>query len=605
MCGIVGWLDYNQVLSARVDVVDRMTTTMCNRGPDEGGVWCSTHIALGHRRLAVIDIAGGKQPMTDPSGLVALAYNGEIYNFQEIRAELRGRGHHFKSRSDSEVILRAYLEWGTSSVERLNGIFAFAIWDGRDDTVVLARDRMGVKPLYYHAYAGGILFASEPKAIMENPRFSPAIDLEVLPILFNPRLTMPGETPLHGLDEVLPGHVVTVSRLGLRQTVYWQLSSQEHVDDLPCTVATVRELLEDAVARQLVADVPVSCLLSGGLDSTAVAAIAARAMRETSGYELRSFCVDFLGDEEHFRPTVMRPDRDAPYAVLAAEHIGTNHATVELDTVSVLDAFPAARRARDLPSFGQFDSSMHLLFKEVRKQSTVALSAEAADEVFGGYPWFHDPRMVWRDTFPWLGDAPRTTDCLRPEIKDRIRPKEQEQDRYSALRAQVPKLPGESALDARMREVLYFNLKGPLACLLDRTDRMSMAVGLEVRVPFCDHRLVEYAWNVPWSMKNFGGQNKALLNMAVADLLPSSTLERRKSGYPGTHDPAHEAEFVAAMIRMIEDSDSPMAQLIDADSVRQLMASGSSTMTWMNSAHLLTPILETDIWMRQYHVQIR
>ncbi|WBB78059.1 asparagine synthase (glutamine-hydrolyzing) [Micromonospora sp. WMMD882] len=605
MCGIAGWVDLSRHLDDEVELIARMTDTLRRRGPDGRGVWVDRHAALGHRRLAVIDLDGGQQPMTERVGdeTVALTYNGELYNYRELRAELTAHGQRFRSASDTEVLLRAYLQWGVDCLTRLDGIFAFAVWDGRTRELLLARDRMGVKPLYYHPYPGGLIFASEPKGLLAHPAFQPELDVESLPMLLNPRLTMPGETPLRGMHEVRPGHLLRLSPGGLRESAYWRLTSYEHEDSLDDTVATVRELLESAVARQLVADVPVSAMLSGGLDSTAVSALAARHL--AGGETLRTHCVDFVGDDRNFRPTAMRPERDAPYAAAAARHIGTEHDEVLLDTADILAAFPVARAARDLPSFGQFDTSMHLLFARIREQSTVALSAEAADELFGGYPWYHDPAMVGRDSFPWLGDAPRLADSLSPEIRTRIDPAGQERDRYRTLLAQVPRLPGETGHDARMREVLYLNMLGPLACLLDRADRMSMAVGLEVRVPLCDHRLVEYVWNVPWRLKAAGGRPKALLSRAVADVVPTATVERRKSGYPGTHDPDHEREVLRAIDRLLDDPGSPLAPLLDADRVRALVGGHGDTMTWMNAAHLFTPIVEIDTWLRTYGVRVR
>lgn len=605
MCGIAGWVDFKRHLDDEDELIGRMTDTMRQRGPDGGGVWLDRHAALGHRRLAVIDIDGGHQPMTESvdSAPVTLTYNGEIYNYQELRRELARHGHRFRTASDTEVLLRAYLQWGVGCLARLDGIFAFGVWDGRAQELVLVRDRMGVKPLYYHAYPDGLIFASEPKGLLVHPAFRPEMSVEALPILLNPRLTMPGETPLRNMHEVRPGHVLRLGREGLRESAYWRLTSHEHEDSPEDTVATVRDLLESTVTRQLVADVPVSAMLSGGLDSTAVSALAVRHF--AGGKRLRTHCVDFAGEDQNFRPTLMRPERDAPYAVAAAAYLGTDHDRVLLDTADILAALPTARAARDLPSLGQFDASMHLLFARIREHSTVVLSAEAADEVFGGYPWYHDPAMVTRDCFPWLGDAPRLSDCLSPEIRAKVDPSGLEQDRYRTLLAQVPRLPGETGDDTRMREVLYLNMLGPLACLLDRADRMSMAVGLEVRVPFCDHRLVEYVWNVPWHLKAAGGRPKALLSRAVADVVPTATIERRKSGYPGTHDPVHEREVLQAIARMLDDRESPLAPLLDADRLRSMIDGHGPTMTWMNAAHLFTPFLETDIWMRAYGVQVR
>ncbi|MEA5360279.1 asparagine synthase (glutamine-hydrolyzing) [Amycolatopsis sp., V23-08] len=603
MCGFVGWLDFDRDLRTQRPVIDRMTDTMRNRGPDARGTWVGTHAALGHRRLAVVDVDGGAQPMAAEAGPdrlpVVLTYSGEIYNFRELRAELTQLGHRFTSRSDTEVLLRSYLQWGAGCVDRLNGMFAFGIWDSVREELVLARDRLGIKPLYYAPLAHGVLFASEPKGLMANPHFTPALDADALPILLNPRLAMPGETPLRGMREVKPGHVVRVDRCGCHEYPYWRLVSREHTQSLSETVATVRELLTDTVRRQLVADVPRAALLSGGLDSTVMAALAARELAMAEDGPLLTYSVQFTGEEHDFRPTALRPERDAPYAALAAKHLGTEHVEVTLDAADVADVVAATRDARDLPSLGQFDTSMYLMFAALRERSTVALSGEAADEVFGGYPWFHDPATVWRDTFPWLGDAPRLADCLNPDLRRALRPAELEADRYATLRGQVPRLPGEDKLNARMREVLYFSLHGPLAVLLDRKDRMSMAVGLEVRVPFCDHRLLEYVWNVPWDMKTADGKEKTLLRMAAADLVPDEVLNRPKSAYPAMHSPAYDRMVHDKVRTLLADPSSPLAPALDRQRVADLADQGP-TMTHASTAHLLIPFVEVDVWMREH-----
>jgi asparagine synthase (glutamine-hydrolysing) len=606
MCGFVGWLDFSRDLRGEQRLLDTMTDTMRNRGPDDRGTWLGPHAALGHRRLAVIDVAGGAQPMRagDGSAPVVLAFAGEIYNYRELRGELAARGHRFDTASDTEVLLHSYLEWGAACVEKLNGMFAFAVWDAVRDEMVLARDRLGIKPLYFAPRPAGVLFASEPKGIMAHPGFRPAVSADALPILLNPRLALAGETPVDGLREVKPGHVVRVDRRGWHESPYWRLVSNEHTDDLDTTVRTVRELLEDIVERQLVADVPRSAMLSGGLDSSTVAALAARSLERSDEGPLATYSVQFAGEADDFRPTALRPERDGPYALIAAKHIGSDHSEVVMDASAVERAIPATRRARDLPGLGQFDASMYLMFAALRERSTVALSGEAADEVFGGYPWFHDPRTVARDTFPWMGDAPRLADCLAPDLRARLRPAEFEADRYATLRGQVPRLAGDDPVNARMREVLFMSLQGPLAMLLDRKDRMSSAVGLEVRVPFCDHRLLQYVWNVPWSMKVADGREKSLLRMAAADLLPDEVLTRPKSGYPAMHSPEHESAVTRAVLGMLDDPASPLAGLLDHGRVRALAAGHGPTMTHASTAHLLVPLLEVDVWLREHGLDV-
>jgi len=609
MCGIAGWVDFERDLSGQGACLGEMTAALAPRGPDDSGLWLSRHAAVGHRRLAVIDIAGGAQPMaatrSPGGGEIVLTYSGEVYNFRQLRTELEARGHDLRTRSDTEVVLHAYLEWGASAVERMVGIFAFAVWDTDQRQLLLVRDRLGVKPLYYHRYPGGLLFGSEPKAILANPLFTARMSEQSLPMLLNPRLTPAGRTPLLDLAEVRPGHVVRLTPSGLAETRYWALEAREHTDDLDKTVSTVRELVEQIVAEQMVADVPLGTLLSGGLDSSVVAALAAEFRRENGAEPLATYSVDFAGADTDFRPTVLRPERDGPYAALAAAHIGSVHREVVVSDERMRAALPAARRARDLPSLGQLDASMLELFGAVRQTSTVALSGEAADEVFGGYPWFFHDEAVWADTFPWLGDAVRLTDFLAPDVRSRIKPRDQEQDLYRSLLAGMSGLPGETGLTARMREALYLSMQGPLAVLLDRKDRMSMAVGLEVRVPFCDHRLVEYVWNVPWEMKTADGREKSLLRMAFADRLPTPVLERPKSAYPATFSPDYASEVISGIRALAADPRSPLAGLLDRRGIEDAIAAADRpTLVFANPAHVLTPLLEVDLWMRELGVTV-
>ncbi|MGA4844133.1 asparagine synthase (glutamine-hydrolyzing) [Streptomyces sp. G45] len=603
MCGIAGWVGFARNLRTERPTIEAMTATLSRRGPDAGDVWTAPHAALGHRRLSVVDLEGGRQPMRaerTPGGPpVVLTYSGEVYNYRALRAQLRSRGHRFTTASDTEVVLRAYLEWGAGFVDHLVGMYAFGIWDAEREELLLVRDRLGVKPLYYHPRPDGVLFASEPKALLAHPEFRARTRLESLPVLFNPRLLMPGETALTDLYQVPPGHLVRVDRSGTHSTPYWRLVSREHTDDEATTASHVRDLLTGIVSEQLVADVPTCTLLSGGLDSSAVTALAA-----AERPDLATYSMDFQDAAADFRSTPLRPERDAPFAHAAAAHLGTDHTEVLLDPARLADAVPDALAARDLPTLGQFDTSMYLLFARIRERFTVALSGEAADEVFGGYPWFFDPATVRADTFPWLGNGPRLTDCLAPDVRARVRPEDDEHDRYTTLLARVPRLDGESGLEARMREVLHLSLQGPLCYLLDRKDRMSMAVGLEVRVPFCDHRLLEYVWNVPWKMKTGDGREKSVLRAAVADLLPEGILQRRKSAYPATFSPAHGERVRGELDALLADPASPLAPLLDADAVRRLGGRSGPMMAVADTLHLLLPLIEVDRWMRAYDVVV-
>ncbi|MFB7507217.1 asparagine synthase (glutamine-hydrolyzing), partial [Streptomyces broussonetiae] len=313
MCGITGWVSFDRDLITETSTLDAMTETMACRGPDDRGTWTEGPAALGHRRLAIIDLPGGRQPMSlsTPQGNIAMVYSGEAYNFTELRRELEDRGHRFTTDSDTEVVLHGYLEWGDEVAERLNGMYAFAVWDGRHDKLVMIRDRMGIKPFYYYPTPDGVLFGSEPKAVLANPLARRRVTLDGLRELFV-MIKTPGHAIWDGMREVEPGTVVTVDRSGLGTRVYWQLRTLAHTDDRDTTIATVRSLLDDIVRRQLVADVPRCTLLSGGLDSSAMTAIAARQLAE-QGEQVRSFAVDFVGQTDNFVADELRGTPDTPF----------------------------------------------------------------------------------------------------------------------------------------------------------------------------------------------------------------------------------------------------------------------------------------------------
>ncbi|HEV2377247.1 MAG TPA: asparagine synthase (glutamine-hydrolyzing) [Streptosporangiaceae bacterium] len=614
MSGLVGWADFQRDLSqgGNAGVVHAMTETMRDRGPDGKGVWLSASMALGHRKLSAGDQAEGEQPALAEVGAdtIALAYDGAIYNLPELRREVEGAGARLRTGSDTDILLQCYLLWGTDFVARLNGMFAFALWDGRARRLLLGRDRMGVKPLFYAEYPGGILFASLPKGIIANPLFEPRLELSALPVLLQPRLAMPGETPLAGLREVPPAHVLEYSPAGLASHRYWRLHSAPHSQTPAETADHIRMLLGDIVSRQLPTAGPCAAMLSGGVDSTAVAALAAQLLRqEPSQRQLGTFCVRFDSDQAHFTPTELRPDVDAPYAAAAAEYIGSHHRTVTVSLDDLTAAVPATRQARDLPGWGQFDASMYLLFQYMRQESAVALSGEAADEFFGGYPYLFDQALTGRDTFAWLGDGPRLCDYLSPEVTAVVDPRRDERDRYAQVMSEVPRLHGEDPVNARMREVLFAGMAGPLASVLDRKDRMSMAHGLQVRVPFCDHRLVEYAWNVPWPMKCSGGL-KGLLKAAVADLVPPTTLTRKKSAYPHVQNPDHDQALVREATWVVNDPASAIRGLFDTDRLNGLLRRiGSNELTatlpgGASGAQFLIQLAEMRHWIDDYQVAL-
>ncbi len=615
MCGMTGWASFQRELKNEVAIAQAMTDTLVNRGPDARGVWLDDHIVLGHTRLSVIDLAGGIQPMqitNDQGRHLVMSYNGEVYNYPELRAELIAAGHSFKSESDTEVVLTAYLEWGEDFAKRLNGIFALAIWDVNKEELLLVRDHMGVKPLYYYPLADGLLFGSEPKSILAHPEVNAVIDNEGLKEIFTIVKT-PGHAIFKGMFELLPGSIMKFNRQGRTERKYWTLEAREHTDDLETTIDNVRELMTDIVDHQVVADVPLGTLLSGGLDSSALTVLAANAKKKRGNTDpLKAFSIDFVGYEDQFASNVQWEDPDTPFAIEVANHVGAEHINVMLDNDDIMDpeVRSATLKAQDLPiSTGDMEYSLYLLCSAVRNKVTVAISGEASDELFGGYTWFHDTEAVALDSFPWhhpFEKAGGIGALKKVGLWDSLDLGDYIEQRYQQALQEMPTLEGESDTEARMRQITYLNLTRWENFLLDRSDRISGAVGLEIRVPFCDYRLVDYVFNTPWSIRNFDGREKSLLRAAMRGIVPDSVLDRKKSPYPSTQDDGYELAL-RERVEAILAPNSPILQLIPAKNIRAMLdvPQGSYAVGGPWSARsVLERLVEFNAWIKEYNVSI-
>lgn len=613
MCGIAGWIDWNENLADARNILQTMGQTLICRGPDAGGDFLSAHAGFAHRRLIVVDPAGGAQPMSRTFGeqVLTLVYNGELYNTESLRSDLLARGHTFTSYSDTEVLLVSFMEWGPGCVDHLNGIFAFAIWDEARQSLFMARDRLGVKPLFYSRKGGALVFGSELKAVLAHPQVSRKVDEQGLAEIF---ALGPARSPGHGIfrdiSELRAGHALLAARAGMRVYPYWQLQSRTHSDSLDTTVETVRNLLQDTVTRQLVSDVPVCTFLSGGLDSSAVSAIAARYYKER-GDQLETFSIDFEGMEKHFTANSYQTSLDGPWAHRVAEFLGTHHHPLVFGVDEIVEHLLTPFQYRDVPGMADIDTSLYLFCREIRKSATVALSGESADEVFGGYPWFTREESLSANTFPWSLRLQDRISILSPEVRARIRPEKYVANRYQEALSEVPRLPGEDGRAARIREISYLSITRFLPTLLDRKDRMSMASGLEVRVPFCDHRLVDYVFNIPWEMKACDNQAKGLLRRAMQGWLPTDVLARKKSPYPSNPDPRYLMATRTRAMTMLNDASSPLRPLLHLPAVARLaQASQNSTehRPWfgqiMGTAQLFHYLLDVELWLRTWRVEL-
>lgn len=608
MCGIGGFVDYERDARRGGPILHGMKRTLTPRGPDAEGTYFDEDAALVHRRLIVIDPEGGKQPMHSPDRNTIIIYNGELYNTPELRTELMSRGHEFVGHSDTEVLLHAYLEWKTDAFSRLNGIFAFAIWEKRERRLTLCRDRLGVKPLFFAPIRNGLTFGSTIDTVLCHPEIEPALDEDGLRTLL---LLGPARPPESGvfrqIKSLLPGHFAVLTPENFTDHVYWQLEAHEHEDDLPTTIERTHTLICDAARRQLVSDVPLACFLSGGLDSSILSMLAAKDYA-ARGETLHTWSVDYRDNDKYFTKSIFQPNSDDSYIDQMVNFLGTHHHRVVLEPEALCAALLPATDARALPGMADVDSSLLLFCAAVKRGgTTVCLSGECADELFGGYPWYHREEILFEDTFPWSRSVGLRLGLLTP---DAVRNGEEfVRQHYRDTCDRAPKLSSDDKKAARMREMFVLNLDWFMATLLDRKDRMSMYSGLEVRVPFCDHRIVEYAYNMPWDFKSLEGREKGIVRRAFADELPKEIVYRKKSPYPKTFHPVYTRLCADYVRRIFEDNTSVAATLFDRNAVQKLMQRPESLAEpWfgqlMRTPQIFAYIIQLDRWFRHYHVKI-
>ncbi len=609
MCGIAGAISFREDMRRDSEVYMKMQERLARRGPDQRGIVLYPEAALIHTRLAVIDIERGCQPMSCSIGgrEYTIVYNGELYNTDEVRAEL-AEDFAFDTHSDTEAVLKAYVKWGADCVEHFNGIYAFAVYDRWERRVFLARDRMGVKPLFYWQGGGKLVFASEIPALLEYPDIPHEIDENGAAELL---LMAPGRTPgcgvIRGIEEVRPGWCGSFDEEGLRLWEYWRLRAYELHENFDQTVEHVRELVLDSIRRQLVSDVPVCTFLSGGLDSSLISSVAAAELKK-QGKQLSTFSVDYRDNDRYFQKSHFQPDSDPEYIRCMAEYLDTDHHWTVVDTPELVSALYDAVEARGLPGMADVDASLLLFCREIKKYGTVALSGECADELFGGYPWYRDEDIRMTDGFPWAQSTAYRSTFIGGHFAGRIDPEEYVYSAYRRTADYAMKLPDDSDTESRMREMTQLNCHWFMQTLLDRKDRMSMYSGLEVRVPFCDHRIAEYMYNVRWEYKDWQGREKGLLRTAMADWLPEKVLWRKKSPYPKTHNPAFLSAVTERLREVLNEKDSVLTELVDRAALERLVRHEDSVQWYgqlMNLPQTIAFFIQLDNWLKRYRIVLK
>lgn len=613
MCGFVGFANFEEDISKKEAILKNMNETLKRRGPDEDGYYIDKHAELAHKRLIVIDPEGGKQPMIENflSNTYIILYNGQIYNTKELKEELVRNGFNIKSHSDTEILLKSYIHYGKDVVKHLNGIFAFAILDTKNNEIFLARDHFGVKPLFYTLVDNTLIFASEIKALFEYPGVKKIVDSQGILELFGigPAHT-PGLTVFKGIYEIKPAHFAVFNNSGLHIKRYWKLQSKEHEDSFGQTCEHLKFLLNDAITRQLVSDVPLCTFLSGGLDSSIITKFASDYHKANGMPPLDTYSIDYVDNDKNFVKSDFQPNSDSFYVDFISQRLGTNHHKIVIDTPELADSLEDAMIARDTPGMADIDSSLLLFCKYVKKDMTVSLTGECADEIFGGYPWFFREDALKSNTFPWSISTNERQKLLNPYIGDKIKLKDYIDYRYDESLKEVEILDTDSKETAEKRKISHLTLNWFMQTLLDRSDRMAMYNGFELRVPFCDYRLAQYVWNIPWEWKALKGREKGLLRYICKDFLPSEIVDRKKSPYPKTHNPTYLAKVKGMLSKIMEDKDAPINNLLNRDYILEILETDGKAFTrpWfgqlMVGPQLMAYLCQVNMWLEKYQPKI-
>ena len=612
MCGFVGFANLKENISSKTNIYN-MNESISKRGPDEDGYYYEEHICLGHKRLIVVDPDGGKQPMSamKDGNLYTIVYNGQLYNTKDLRSELEENGFTFDSYSDTEVLLKSFIFWKYDVVKKLNGIFSFAIWNSKKNELFLARDHFGVKPLFYTIYNNTLVFASEIKALFKYPGIEAKLDEQSIAELFGigPARTA-GLGIFKNIYEIKPAHFGIFNENGLHIERYWKLESKVHTDNLGKTCDNVRFLLEDSISRQLVSDVPLCTFLSGGLDSSIITLYASKYCKKHNLPPLNTYSVDYVDNDKNFVKTDFQPNSDNYYINLMTEKLNPKNHPVVLDTPEVASALEDAMISRDFPGMADVDSSLLLFCKKVKQNATVSLTGECADEIFGGYPWFFRADALNSNTFPWSIAITERQNLLNPQIASKVNLKNYIDYRYQESLNEVDILDEDSMETAEKRRISHLTLNWFMQTLLDRSDRMAMYNGFELRVPFCDYRLAEYVWNIPWEMKALHGREKGLLRYIMKDLLPEEIVDRKKSPYPKTWNPTYLATVKDMLTKIMNDSNAPINNLLNRNYILEILETDGKAFTrpWfgqlMTGPQLMAYLCQVNMWLERYNPSI-
>lgn len=610
MRDIAGWVSYEHDLTNRDEEINAMTMAMTKDDCDSCSSLVRKHIGFGYR-VPSESVRDEIRPsaIQSPRGVIAMVYTGNVINMTALRNKLVIRGYKIGGSSDADVLSWAYFEWGEDFGEQLNGSFAIAIWDESKSKLLMLRDRSGNQPIYFCKAGNGVFFGSEIKAIFASAPIDKRVNIDGLRELFVPTVHVPGMSLWKGISEVEPGNIVVVDEHRTRTRAYWKLPARPHADDRRTTIETIRELLVEVVRDNLNSKAQTGTLLSGGLDSSLVTSVSAELLAE-QGRRLRTCSVDFSDNEKYFKKTALVISRDTPYVHEMARFVGSNHSDVVLTPYELAD--PQARRALiwsgDSPIGGEINISLYLLLAAVQEYIAIGLSGNGADGLFGGMPSLYDDKAAEKVVNPRvLADSAAehvNSGWLRPEVVRQLDVSNYAADQHITAIERIEHLEGESETERQMR--MRFNIcMSLMSRILGKRDNYaSRAAQVELRAPYSDHRIVEYVYNVPSSLKFFDGREKSLLRQAGKSVLPPSITHRVKSGYPTSQDPNYLQELQKQGKRIAAERNHSVFEVVNRSWLDGIVDADYSEIS-NEECNRLDQVLGIYHWIDLYSPQVR
>lgn len=537
-------------------------------------------------------------------------FTGQIYNSKEIRERLL-EYNHILTNNEAELVLKSFISCGTEIFKEFNGVFSFVIWNNSKKELLLCRDHFGIKPLYYTILEDTLIFSTDIQEILKYPDFIAKLGKqEICELLGIGPAHTPGTTVFKDIFEIKPANYAIFNDYGIKTYSYWKMETKEHTDNFKTTCDTVRFLLEDSIKQQLATDSSLCAMLSGGIDSSIIVAIASNSLKDSNITQLDTFSVDYVDNDKNFVKSDFQPNSDNYYINLMSQKFNTKHHNIVIDTPELAKALEDAMVARAFPGMADVDSSLLLFCKSIKKNANVALSGECSDEIFAGYPWFFREDALNSNTFPWSIALDERQNLLNYEISKKIDLKDYINYRYNESIKEIDFLNTDSADTKEKRIISYLTLNWFMQTLLDRSDRMSMYNNLEIRVPFCDYRLVQYLWNIPWEIKALNGREKGLLRYISKQFLPNEIVDRKKSPYPKTHNPTYLLVVKSMLTDIMNNKNAPIHNIINNNFIKEVLETDGKNFVnpWfgqlMTGPQFMAYICQVNMWLEKYQIKI-